>query len=99
TFVPVDAFVENGLGPMEKTRRGAVHHALISIPIGHWPLFYTSSRSGALSTRCCGRPVGSVMVVVDGSMPRLWYRVAKPSPKVTGRRAGNSPSRLVAPMA
>ena len=38
-FVPVDAFVENGLGPMEKSRRGAVHHALFLIQqaTGHYP--------------------------------------------------------------
>lgn len=34
---------------------------------------YTISRMGIrFSIRYCGRPVGSEMVVVPGSMPRLW---------------------------
>ena len=43
------------------------------MPPGGLPpgVFYTSSRMAALSTRCWGRPVGSLMVVVDGSRPRL----------------------------
>ena len=38
---------------------------------------HTSSRIAGCSTRCCGRPVGSLMHVTDGSMPRLRYSVAK----------------------
>ena len=48
-------------------------------------IVYTSSFIGAMSIRCCGRPVGSMRNERDGSMPRLWYSVANTSPKWTGR--------------
>jgi hypothetical protein len=54
-------------GPSEVTRdsdRRSRHRSRIADQ--------TSSLMTGLSARCCGRPVGSVMVVVSGSRPRAW---------------------------
>jgi hypothetical protein len=50
----------------DKKRRGAHAPRLVG-----FQLSYTSSRIAASSITCCGRPVGSLMVVTDGLMPRL----------------------------
>src|SRR5437899_2541434 len=60
---------------------------------------YTNSRITFPSTRCCGRPVGSLIVVVSGFTPRACHIVAKISPNVTGRLAACSPRRFVLPIA
>ena len=50
------------------------------LQFGGLPVDYTSSGSGSPpSSRYCGRPCGSIIVVVLASMPRLLKTVAKMS--------------------
>lgn len=60
----------NGIGPSPQGGRGP-EERMFSLDSLSDAKAHTSSRIAGCSTRCSGRPVGSRMVVVAGSMPRL----------------------------
>src|SRR5262249_41894195 len=86
-------------GLVRKPEAPARQHPSLALRAGKKVVAYTNSGLGTPARRCGGRPVGSLMVVVERSSPRWWYSVAKIAEKVPGRFAACSPGGLAAPTA